>query len=64
MSITRKVYSVSGDILQNFAAFFNQPWPGIVRAKDFFWISSRPDFVGEVSQAGAFVFHQGIGRWW
>ena len=32
--------------------------------KVFFWLSSRPDFVGEVSQAGAFVRHQGIGRWW
>lgn len=45
-------------------AFFNQSWPGVVRAKGFFWLSSRPDFVGEVSQAGAFVRHQGIGRWW
>ncbi len=45
-------------------SFFNQEWPGVVRAKGFFWISSRPDFVGEVSQAGAFVRHQGIGRWW
>ena len=45
-------------------AFFNQEWPGVVRAKGFFWLSSRPDFVGEVSQAGAFVRHQGIGRWW
>ena len=44
--------------------FFNQEWPGVVRAKGFFWISSRPDYVGEVSQAGAFVRHQGIGRWW
>ena len=45
-------------------AFFNQEWPGVVRAKGFFWLSTRPDFVGEVSQAGAFVKHQGIGRWW
>ena len=45
-------------------AFFNQQWPGVVRAKGFFWIASRPDFVGEMSQAGAFVRHQGIGRWW
>ena len=45
-------------------AFFNQEWPGIVRAKGFFWLASRPDFVGEMSQAGAFVRHQGIGRWW
>ena len=45
-------------------AFFDQEWPGVIRAKGFFWISSRPNFVGEVSQAGAFVRHQGIGKWW
>jgi G3E family GTPase len=45
-------------------AFFNQEWPSVMRAKGFFWLCSRPDFVGEVSQAGAFVRHQGIGRWW
>ncbi len=49
---------------QKIYAFFDQSWPGVVRAKGFFWLSSRPDFVGEVSQAGAFVRHQGIGRWW
>ncbi|MEM6811425.1 MAG: zinc metallochaperone GTPase ZigA [Pseudomonadota bacterium] len=45
-------------------SFFNQQWPGVVRAKGFFWLSSRPDFAGEVSQAGAFTRHHGIGRWW
>lgn len=45
-------------------AFFNESWQGVVRAKGFFWLSSRPNFVGEVSQAGAFVRHHGIGRWW
>ena len=45
-------------------SFFNQEWPGVIRSKGFFWLSSRPDFVGEVSQAGAFVRHQGIGKWW
>ena len=49
---------------QQIYSFFNQEWPGIVRAKGFFWLSSRPDFVGEISQAGAFVRHKGIGRWW
>ncbi|MEC8882251.1 MAG: GTP-binding protein [Pseudomonadota bacterium] len=44
-------------------AFFNQEWPGIIRAKGFFWLSTRPDFVGEVSQAGALVRHEGIGQW-
>ena len=45
-------------------SFFNQEWQGVIRAKGFFWLCSRPDFVGELSQAGAFVHHQGIGRWW
>jgi G3E family GTPase len=45
-------------------AFFNQQWHGVIRAKGFFWIASRPDYVGEMSQAGAFVRHQGMGRWW
>lgn len=44
--------------------FFDEEWPGVIRAKGFFWIASRPDYVGEVAQAGAFVKHQGIGRWW
>ena len=45
-------------------AFFNQSWPGVVRAKGFFWVATRPTFVGEMSQAGTLVRHQGIGNWW
>lgn len=44
--------------------FFDEEWKGVIRAKGFFWIATRPDYVGEVAQAGAFVKHQGIGRWW
>ncbi len=44
--------------------FFDEEWPGVIRAKGFFWLSTRPDFVGEVAQAGAFIRHQGIGHWW
>lgn len=44
--------------------FFDEEWKGVIRAKGFFWVASRPDFVGEVAQAGSFVKHQGIGRWW
>lgn len=43
--------------------FFFQEWPGVIRAKGFFWLATRPDFVGEVAQAGALVRHQAIGRW-
>ena len=45
-------------------AFFNEAWPNVVRAKGFFWVATRPDWIGEVSQAGALVRHQGMGRWW
>jgi len=45
-------------------AFFNKSWPGVVRAKGFFWLASRPQFVGEVSQAGALVRHEAMGYWW
>jgi G3E family GTPase len=45
-------------------AFFNKQWHGVVRAKGFFWLSTRPEYVGEMSQAGAFVKHEGMGKWW
>jgi G3E family GTPase len=44
--------------------FFDQNWHGVVRAKGFFWLSTRPDYVGELSLAGALIKHEGIGRWW
>lgn len=43
--------------------YFNKEWPGVIRSKGFFWIASRPDFVAEISQAGAFVRYQKIGKW-
>ncbi|MEL6287807.1 MAG: zinc metallochaperone GTPase ZigA [Pseudomonadota bacterium] len=45
-------------------AFFNKPWPGVVRAKGFFWLATRPGYVGELSMAGAVVRHQACGFWW
>lgn len=45
-------------------AFFNRPWPGVVRAKGFFWLATRPQWVGELAQAGALVRHEAIGYWW
>lgn len=47
-----------------FQAFINRAWPGVVRAKGFFWLATRPDHVGELSQAGALVRTQRMGRWW
>ncbi|MGN8160332.1 zinc metallochaperone GTPase ZigA [Salinisphaera sp. SWV1] len=39
-------------------------WPGVLRAKGFFWLASRPEWVGELSQAGGALTHQAAGFWW
>jgi G3E family GTPase len=45
-------------------AFLNKSWPGVIRAKGFFWLATRPQWVGELAQAGALVRHEAIGYWW
>lgn len=47
-----------------FQAFINRAWPGVVRAKGFFWLATRPRFVGELSMAGALVRTEKRGLWW
>jgi G3E family GTPase len=44
--------------------FFDTAWPGVVRAKGFFWLATRPHHVGEVSQAGAILRTSRMGTWW
>jgi G3E family GTPase len=44
--------------------FINRSWPGVIRAKGFFWLATRPYHVGEISQAGALIRTQKLGRWW
>ncbi|WP_282611368.1 GTP-binding protein [Pelagibius sp. Alg239-R121] len=43
---------------------FNSSWPGVIRAKGHFWLATRPEWVGELSQAGALVRHEAMGFWW
>ena len=47
-----------------FYDFINRSWPGVIRAKGHFWLATRPDWVGELSHAGAVVRHQAMGIWW
>lgn len=47
-----------------FQAFIDRAWPGVVRAKGFFWLATRPRHVGELSQAGALVRTEKRGLWW
>ncbi|MFC3722308.1 zinc metallochaperone GTPase ZigA [Neoaquamicrobium sediminum] len=49
---------------QKLQAFVNRSWPGVVRAKGFFWLATRPHHVGELSQAGALVRTGKRGLWW
>jgi G3E family GTPase len=47
-----------------FKTFLDESWPGVIRAKGFFWLATRPHHVGEMSQAGALVRSGRLGLWW
>lgn len=47
-----------------FGAFLDRSWPGVIRAKGFFWLATRPHHVGELSQAGPLVRTTKMGLWW
>jgi G3E family GTPase len=47
--------------LQNFLA---DPWPGVVRTRGYFWLATRMDWVGELSQAGTARRNRGVSVWW
>jgi G3E family GTPase len=44
--------------------FLSKRQPGLIRAKGFFWLATRPAWVGELSQVGTIITHRGIGYWW
>ena len=47
-----------------FQQFCNESWPGVIRAKGFFWLATRPHYVGEIAQSGAVVRTSKRGLWW
>ena len=48
-----------------FAEALKSKWPGnVMRSKGFFWLASRNNAAGELSQAGGVVRHGGAGIWW
>lgn len=49
---------------KKFKGFLDSNWPGVVRTKGFFWLATRPNHVGELSQAGALVRTNRRGVWW
>lgn len=44
--------------------FFHQQWPKVFRAKGYFWLATRPEWLGEIQQAGKFLQYRPIGWWW
>ena len=45
-------------------ALLNGPWDGVIRSKGFFWLASRMNFAGSLSQAGGMLRHEAAGAWW
>ena len=44
-------------------AFLRKQWPGVVRAKGFFWLATRMEYCGVLSLAGAQVEADPAGQW-
>jgi G3E family GTPase len=49
---------------QRLMQFVRSEWPGVVRCRGFFWLATRMDWMGELSQAGASRRHRPAGAWW
>ncbi len=41
-----------------------EPWPGVIRSKGFFWLATKHDFIGEWELAGACADIRPVGLWW
>jgi G3E family GTPase len=47
-----------------FSTFMDMPLPGLIRAKGYVWLATRPDWVVSYSRAGNTANHEPVGRWW
>ena len=48
---------------QRLHEFLGKQWPGVVRAKGFFWLATRMEYCGVLSLAGAQVEAELAGQW-
>lgn len=49
---------------ERFSNLINTEWSGVIRSKGYFWLASRPDYVGVWSQAGSACRIEPGGKWW
>ncbi len=47
-----------------FSTFMDLPFAGLLRAKGYVWLASRPEWVVNYSRAGNTATHEPVGRWW
>lgn len=45
-------------------ALLHEEWQGVLRSKGFFWLATRNDVAGSLSQAGGACRHGPAGHWW
>ncbi|MEQ5840407.1 GTP-binding protein [Paraburkholderia acidicola] len=45
-------------------ALLHEEWQGVLRSKGFFWLATRNDIGGSLSQAGGTCRHGPAGMWW
>jgi G3E family GTPase len=45
-------------------ALLHREWTGVLRSKGFFWLATRSDIGGSLSQAGSALRHGPAGVWW
>ena len=49
---------------ERLSALLHEQWPGVLRSKGFFWLATRNDVAGTLSQAGGVCRHGPAGMWW
>ena len=49
---------------QRFDDFLSLNFPGLLRAKGYIWLASRPDWAVSYALAGRVASVEPVGRWW
>lgn len=49
---------------KRFYEFLESDWGSVIRAKGYFWLATRNDWVRQIAQAGMAVQHEAVGMWW
>jgi len=65
-------YGISSFVLRSvdplhpkrFFELMQAPIPGLLRAKGYVWLASRPNWVVSYSRAGKVATHEPMGQWW